>query len=59
LFKLENEYDSGSVERVTLDVDSQVQTIAPEDMKIHGLYVNEDSDSGDKRLMVAMETLDN
>jgi hypothetical protein len=36
-----------------------VQTIAPEDMKIHGLYVNEDSDSGDKKLMVAMETLDN
>eukprot|EP00347_Sterkiella_histriomuscorum_P017370 403349643 len=52
------DHDSGAVERLTLDPDTDVATISPDDMRIHGLLVKNDDD-GMPMLLVPMETLDN
>lgn len=54
-----DDYENGAEERFSPDVDNEVCTISPDDMKIHGLLVNNDDDAGIPMLLVPMETLDN
>lgn len=54
-----DEFENGSEERYSPDLNSEVATISPEDMKIHGLLLNTNEDTGDNYLLVPLETLDN
>lgn len=57
LFTLVDDFEAGAVETYTPDA-SEIATIAPDDLKIQGLLLNE-NDDGDRFLLVPMETLDN
>jgi hypothetical protein len=57
LFTLVDDLENGQEMRTTPE-ESDICTISPDDMKIHGLIINE-NDSGDKTMLVPMETLDN
>ena len=58
LFNLIDDYEEGSENRLTVNVEEEVATISPEDMKIHQvmIYTN---DNEETMVMVALETLDN
>ncbi len=58
LLTIVDDFEAGSTERITPDP-SEIATIAPEDLKIHGLLVNNDENTGDNILLVPLETLDN
>lgn len=58
LLTIVDDFEAGSTERITPDA-SEIATIAPEDLKIHGLLVNNDENTGDNILLVPLETLDN
>lgn len=58
LLTIVDDFEAGSTERVSPDP-SEIATIAPEDMKIHGLLINNDENTGDNFMLVPLETLDN
>lgn len=58
LFTIVDDYEAKQVERFTPDVENEVCTISPDDMKVHGFLVKND-DEGMPMLLVPMETLDN
>lgn len=55
LFTLVDDFSEGQKERITVP-ESDIASIIPEDMKVHGLLLNYSDDEG---LMVPMESLDN
>jgi hypothetical protein len=59
LFTLVDDFENGSTQRISPDVESEVATIVPEDMKILGLLLNTDEQTGDNVILVPLETLDN
>lgn len=59
IFTIVDEYENGAVERFSPNIETEVSTICPEDMKIHGLLVNINDDTSGPMLLVALETLDN
>jgi hypothetical protein len=59
LLTLVDDFESGSTNRISPDVGSEITTIVPEDMKIHGILINTDEETGDNYVLVPLETLDN
>jgi hypothetical protein len=59
LFTLIDDFEAGSVNRIDPYSNNEVVTIQPEDMKVHGLLLNTNEDTGDVYMLVPLETLDN
>lgn len=54
-----DDFEPGSVNRIDPHSANEVATIQPEDMKIHGILLNTNEETGDVYLLIALETLDN
>ena len=59
LFTLVDDFEAGSVNRINPYANNEVATIQPEDMKVHGLLLNTNEETGDVFMLVPLETLDN
>jgi hypothetical protein len=57
LFTLVDDLDNGQEQRLTPE-ESEIATIQPEDMKIHGILLVDIEDVG-KQILIPLETLDN
>jgi len=54
-----DDFEPGSFNRIDPHSNNEVATIQPEDMKIHGILLNTNEETGDVYMLVALETLDN